>query len=263
MELIKNEHEKSKLFAFNTITHRQRELVVISQRNVTIAESMIRNDSGFYKMANVNMQPAPGFEDKPHLYQGSSAFWFTKLKELKDGKENKYSVEQIIKYAVNAVDRENSTHLNSDGVGREQIKKRIVDVYKTGRLFELLKNPGEKYYLFHKIAEETEPEDENKSKRTNYSFASKFCHYASFYLFDGEKEQDNYSIWDSVIRKSLKFYFDLYNLKVSDYNFDEYESYQDAIIKVITCSQEKVSRNGFDHLIWLYYRGRLSLDEYK
>ena len=45
--------------------------------------------------------------------------------------------------------------------------------------------------------------------RKNYSFATKFCHYACFFFFsEGQDQQyqDNYSIYDSILLKALPLY---------------------------------------------------------
>jgi len=60
-------------------------------------------------------------------YDGSTAYLMTKLKAvLVDGKlvsDEEYKA--IIEGTIAAVDRENSTHLNADKVGRTEISDRI------------------------------------------------------------------------------------------------------------------------------------------
>ena len=155
------------------------------------------------------------------------------------------------------MDRENSTHLNADGVGRDTISKRIYNEYESGRLFELLKNPGKEYSLFKIIEKKTEPTDKTKNGRVNTSFASKFCHYAAFFIFEDKKEQDNYSIWDSVLRRTIPIYLEKYKLETEKYNLKDYVSYQKAIDDIRNAADEKVSRNGFDHLLWYFHKGRI------
>ena len=102
--------------------------------------------------------------------------------------------------------------------------------------------------------------------RENTSFASKFCHYACFYVFEGEKEQDNFSIYDDVLETVLPQYwafFDVGNLTKHSGKFD-YKEYSDVIDEIRGKSSRKgytISRNGFDHLLWYYHKGRLDLDE--
>ena len=118
MNLIQKELEKSKEKMLTIIPGT--ELVSLSPDNVAIVEAMIQNDSAYLKTSD--KQAAP---DKK--YGGSTAYWMTRLKDvLIDGvsaTDEKY--HEILTGAVEAVDRENSTHLNSDGVGREEIINRI------------------------------------------------------------------------------------------------------------------------------------------
>ena len=269
MNLIHQEQELAGKKLFSTFYNQAgQELVQITRDNVAIAEAMLFNDSSFIRMVDREAKPDEGFDKKNTLYQGSSAFWFTRLaevyKEPRNYKNNRKAA-QIIQFAVNAVDRENSTHLNADGVGREQISDRIFSEYQNGDLLELLKNDNGKYELFKLIEKRTElPEGAKKNGRVNTSFASKFCHYAAFFLFEEEKEQDNYSIWDSVLCKSLPLYFDFYG--IDNYNLMDYQSYQDAIDLIRNKAKESnelISRNGFDHLIWYFFKGRINTARYK
>lgn len=41
-----------------------------------------------------------------------------------------YTYEKCIKESILAIDRENSTHLNADNVGREEVFNRIIQVEK-------------------------------------------------------------------------------------------------------------------------------------
>jgi len=97
-----------------------------------------------------------------------------------------------------------------DGVGRDEITARICDI-PVEKLLNYLKNPhGTKYKLLDIIAKKT---GATIRPRENKSFASKFCHYACFYLFEGMDEQDNYSIYDSILKNALPLYID-YNSKL-------------------------------------------------
>lgn len=249
MGLIQEEIKLSKTIEFEKIKYKDKTIVKLSKNNVAIAEAMIRNDSDYIVMYDTSAK-------------GSGAYWLSKLKEVyeaeKRGKKTKESeVKEIIENAVVSIDIENSTHLNADKVGRKEISARILKVYKAGKLFDLLKNPGEEYALLNIIAEKTNPNDKCIHGRTNLSFASKFCHYASFFIFEGKKEQDNYSIWDSILRKAIPLYLDYYDMNLKEYNLMNYCDYQRAIADIIVKSGERISRNGFDHLLWYYYKGRI------
>ena len=121
-----------------------------------------------------------------------------------------------------------------------------------------LKDPvGTDYKLLNLLAEKTIPKGRSKKGnkrvgRYNLSFASKFCHYSCFYLFPGRKEQDNYSIYDSVLRKAIPQYAEYYGLKIRD--LSDYCEYQRTIDEIIKKSNSKISRNGFDHLLWYCYK---------
>lgn len=257
MGLIQQELKLSQKKMFKTVKFKGKDIVKISLDNVAIAEAMIKNDSDYIVMYDTSVEK-------------SGAYWLAELKKVyeteKSGGQTKEDIKKIIKNAVEALDKENSTHLNSDGVGREQITDRIYSVYEKGKLFELLQKPGKEYELFHFIEEKTapNPKDKNKHARVNTSFASKFCHYAAFFIFEGKKEQDNYSIWDSVLRNTIPIYLDYYKI---DFKYNskskDYVEYQEVIDlireKAKKDTGDEISRNGFDHLLWYYYKGRMDL----
>lgn len=71
---------------------------------------MIRNDSAYIKSSKLDAVPTG-------KYGGSTAYWMTELKRCLVDKESvKYSYEEIRKGAVEAVDRENRTHINADNL---------------------------------------------------------------------------------------------------------------------------------------------------
>ena len=260
------------------------ELVAITQRNVAIVEAMIRNDSAYIRSnqpkAKIIYKEVRGkqrsslsatdwrervLNDAPFIkYGGSTAYWMEKLKRyLLDGtSDEKYSYEEIIFYAISAIDRENSTHLNADGVGRMEITERILEI-PPQELTNYLKEPAKyDYNLIKIISKRTRPQSSGKKPRVNYSFATKFCHYACFYLFNGYSEQDNFSIFDSVMEKALIKYIKRYKLNYTKSDFKKYPLFLNAISEVISKSiatgeGTSVSRNGLDHLLWYYYKGRL------
>lgn len=166
----------------------------------------------------------------------------------------------VIWNAIVAVDRENSTHLNADNIGRVEILNRILKFDKC-QFLDCLQHPdATNFKLFRIISEATHPceIDSNGKKhraRENISFASKFCHFACFYLFEGEDEQDNYPIYDNVMRKILPKYVSHYNLQIRC--LDDYIEYKKTVDEIISASNSHISRNGFDHLLWYYYKGRI------
>lgn len=228
-------------------------LVKLSQRNVAIVEAMIRNDSAYIKSADV-MKGVEISKKGNIKYSGSTAYWMNELKLYYANKTLK-SFSEIIENAVHAVDRDNSTHLNADKVGREELTKRIIDCKEN--LEDYLRNPSDSNYeLIRILSEKTSAETK---ARENVSFASKFCHYACFYLFEGTDYQDNYSIYDNVLMNVLPKYMEYYlpgeKLKPKDYI--QYQRIVNTIREKGKVDNQIISRNGFDHLLWYYYKGRI------
>ena len=174
-----------------------------------------------------------------------------KLKQfMQNNGSDKSEYQNIIRGAVYAVDRENSTHLNADGCGREQISERI---YNSSDLRTKLQNPAPGYELINTIIKPTKPTEAKYKPRTNLSFASKFCHYACMYLFDNTDAQDNFSIYDNVISSVLPYYAEYYKLPKPK-ELKNYVNYHKLIGDIIRESGDQISRNGFDHLLWYYFK---------
>ncbi len=247
MNTISEEKELSKRYYLSRVNKSDdSSLIKLSKGNVARVEAMIHFNSSYTKTFDKNAVD-------------SSAHYFMELNDVLINKKkisnDDYRV--LIKNVVKALDRENSTHLNSDRTGIDTMTDRICRIKKAD-LVRYLKNPVEtNYKLLHTLAEKTTPAKKSKNNaklvgRRNPSFASKFCHYACFFLFDGKKEQDNYSIYDSVIRKALPQYMEYY--KVADRNLNDYIEYQRTIDEIIKKSKSGISRNGFDHLLWYCYK---------
>lgn len=241
MNLIQTELENSKAYDLE----RDGDLVKLTPHNVAIVEAMVRADSDYTRSGDVNQ--CPGKNGRP----GSIAFWMTQLKKYLHGGKTEFSREEIIHESVCAVDRENSTHLNADRhQGRKVITERILSISDVD-LEYLLRHPKETdYRLIGIISART---TEEKGGRVNVSFASKFCHYACFYLFEGKPEQDNYSIYDNVVKKALPAFLEKYDLP--KYNLSKYPEYQAALDALLEKIGNTISRNGLDHLLWYGYKG--------
>ena len=255
MNAIQKELELAKAKMIKEIDFNGKKLVRLTRDNVAIVEAMIRNDSAYIHSSNKNAKPIV------NKYGGSTAYWMSLLKKvLLSNESTEYSYEEIIEYAVKSVDRENSTHLNADGCGRLAITKRLKE-FDRKELIECLKNPDyEGMKLVKEIAKKTSDE---KRSRKNISFASKFCHYACFYIFEGTDYQDNYSIYDNILRKALPLYLDYYEIR-EQYDLKDYGQYRNAVDAIRKKSGIKtgteISRNGFDHLLWYYHKGRMKFD---
>ena len=225
-------------------------LAALTEDNVAIVEAMIRNDSAYIKSSDINARPSDNGK-----YGGSTAYWMTKLKEYLNSKvQNEDDYKKIIENAVNAVERENSTHNNSDKCGRKEISERIIKMDKNDLLKSLQDPLYKNMLLFNEIARKTSAP---KNARVNVSFGSKFCHYACYYLFDGQDYQDNYSIYDYIVRTVLPWYLAYYKIE-EKYDLKKYDEYRMAVDKIRERSScTPISRNGFDHLLWYFHKGRL------
>ena len=249
----------------------------LTHENVVMVEALICMDSAYLKSSDRNAAPVHK-RNGGLKYGGSIAYWMSKLSNNYKTNCNESEFKKLINGAVDAVDRETSTHLNSDGIGRKITKERIIN-YGAKNLYTTLKSKDEnKYNLFRELASLT---IENDGGRCNVSFATKFCHYASYYLFEGEEQQDNFSIYDSVVMSVLLEYAQHWQVNMNDtiFNGNEndykrngykavndykhnpdgvcqfYKDYSAVIGEIIKKSGDQISRNGFDHLLWYYHKG--------
>ena len=173
----------------------------------------------------------------------------SELGKLYDSLEKDYRKDNLVKI-LSVINSENSTHLLKKD--KEAIAEHIIKEYKT---FEAFKNAlkhkeNEKYTytLVSSIRSLKSACTGPKTERDNYSFATKFCHYSCYYLFKNCAElRDLYPIYDGIIVKYLKDYHNVKEKELSDYI-----SYVNKINEIV--KDKKISKNGFDHLIWLYHR---------
>ena len=255
---IQEELKLAKTKMIEEVVSQGNTLAKLTRDNVAIVEAMISNDSAYIHSTDVNASPTYN-RNGEIKYGGSSAYWMTLLKKvLLDGElDGKYSYDEIIKGAVESVDRENSTHLNADKCGRLEITERLCR-FNRAELIECLRNPDyDKMKLIQEISKITSAEER---ARTNLSFASKFCHYACFYVFEGTEYQDNYSIYDGILKAVLPLYLGYYQIEQS-YDLSNYMDYRKAVDSIRKASGIEISRNGFDHLLWYYHKGRLAFPQ--
>ena len=273
--------------------------VIISQDNVLRANAMIQSNSSYRRSADSSACPIlkrnKTIEDKMcngdytdeiteddkkiFKYLGSSAYWFSLLKEFyktpkkktviikpRNASEHKYEVSfgYVLYKTICCVDNENSTHLNADGVGRALIAYRLYNI-GIDDLVEKLKKP--QYAIIEELSKEITDDDENLCKDKSYyhvSFASKWCHNACYYMLD-DKYGDNFAKVDSVMREALLKYQEDALLKYPSLNFDilkdnrkigkSYGKYIDIIDAVRGSGKDEISRNGLDHLLWYSNKG--------
>lgn len=229
-------------------------LVELTLDNVAKVEAMIRNDSSYIKSFDINAGPTKNKNSK-EVYSGSTAYWMTKLKYIIEGKECNFTYEYIIPKVVRSIDRENSTHLNSDGCGIGEISKRIIDLGKYKLIDSLKKGDLEVFKEIQRVTDPNKNGDKKYKGRKNTSFASKFCHYASFFLFEDDELRDKYPIYDNVIVSVLPYYMEMYDVDNSE-SLTDYSFYRKVIDSIRGKTKDKISRNGFDHLLWYYHKGR-------
>ena len=252
--IIQDELDLAKSKMIEEITFQGKTLAKLTRDNVAIVEAMIRNDSAYIHSTDVDAEPDKNKKGEVK-YGGSSAFWMTLLKRvLRDNiSDSSYTYEEIIKGAVESVDRENSTHLNADKCGRQEITDRICR-FDRDEFVKCLEDPDyNDMALIREISRITSAEER---ARRNLSFASKFCHYACFYVFEGTENQDNYSIYDKILKTVLPLYLGYYKIE-SSYDLNDYKDYRMAVDSIRKASGIEISRNGFDHLLWYYHKGRL------
>lgn len=249
MNKIKEEVKASEKYNLECEKFNEIHLVKLTHDNVAKVEAFIRTDSNYRISDNADYSPYWILEMGKHLRQIKG--------------DSTHSFEEIVQNLVEKLDKENGTHLTATFTDEGNDKRRtaidvMVDRIKDCKdnLLEHLKKTDfskDNKTLIDILSEPTKLE--NNGKRRHLSFASKFCHYSCYHLFNGQKEQDNYSIYDRYVREALRYYLDKYkiDLKISDKS--SYKEYQDAIDKVIEKSKANISRNGFDHLVWYYFKG--------
>lgn len=263
MGLIREEEIDSKKYELKKeiINYKNQliQIVELTSDNVARVEAMISTDSEYKDSWNKERKIIYK-KDGKIKYIGSSHYWLNQLKEIidtdKEISKDGFSYDEIINNVIIAIDNENSTHLNSDNIGRKAVKEKLLNI-KRKDLKNYLKNPGNKYELINIIQT-----PQNSKEKNHLSFASKFCHYACLCLFNETEYEDNYSIYDNVLKKALPKYIKRYlnrdvNEKEYENNYNQYIEYIDEIRNIANKEYGKIiSRNGFDHLLWYYHKGK-------
>lgn len=157
--------------------------------------------------------------------------------------KNTDPVEVAIKIAL--IDITNSTHLS--------LHKSKISIVELAEIITNIKNVDKR------IAN-GDPEVVNEIARSNgkvnlFSFASKYCHYHNSVVYG----KDDFSIFDTVLKKSLPKYF---NNNVNKNDIEEwrknfkYKDYNDYITKELNNLQIKVTnrKKKFDHFVWYLNR---------
>jgi len=186
---------------------------------------------------------------------------------------NFWSLTKLDK-AVESIDRINSTHLASEGSavkggqGREITTEFIRDI-GGDTLKERLMNADSSLVTEIAAAVQT---------KYNFSFATKFCAYASRYALG----IDNYCIYDKVVQTVLPYFYYVYvdgegyrefyrtkktkeNESTVDTKFrgrdiqDGYAQYRNCVDDIIAGIAKKcgicVTYEQFDHVLWYCFKG--------
>ena len=249
MAYIKDEEKQSEKYWLNTEKSDDNQTIAkLTTDNVAKALAMIKYNSAYNKALDASQGPSG-------KYIGSSAYWCEQLKKLINDKKTDNNYSDIIENIIKSINNENSTHLNSDGVGFARVKYRILNAYKTPQLLiDALKNI-DSLELFNLIAY-PKADDANKTENNHPSFASKFCHYLAFNIFEEEEKKDSYVIYDEVIRTALPMYVKRFlgkNVSKKDYEGkDTYKKYREDIMAI--AKMNNISNNGFDQLVWYFHK---------
>ena len=222
---IKHEHELAA--SKYSLKRDEKGMLEISLDNVARAEAMINTDSR-YSQGEV--------EDNIKLLSP-----FIKENHLQPNRDYKDIFNKIVR-SINKTNKTRMSDLEMDDIVThlQIIKNELIK-----RLY------NRDFCLICEIVNST-------TRRKNYSFATKFCHYMCYWLFADKKQQDNYSIYDQVVATILGQYAAKYKIFKSNniqYEFEDFNSYKrystySGVIDKIRAATGNISRNGLDHLLW-------------
>ena len=265
--------------------YEENKIPALTLKNVCFIEGILNCDSNYKNESDKDKKPDDENIFKASFktnkkYVGSIAYRFDKMSKTQMSSE--YNFDQCLRGAIVSIDRSNSTHLSASKDGREEIFSRIKNICNNvedlKKELNKIKANGEieKNHLLVTLSKELEAK--NKSgKRSNFSFATKFCSYADLYL---NNENDRYSKYDKVMSSNLDKYITviLTKTKVSkkDYIYDSnkkksysneieyikniYNKYTCIIREIIDGARKEhnnylLNRNTFDHIVWYLMKG--------
>lgn len=254
-------------------------LPALTKKNSDFIEAIIHIDSNYKKDCEVvgpddNFKVNEDSKNSNGKYCGSIKFWFS---EMEKGNESKYSYAECLWGAVIAIDRSNSTHLETTNNGRSIMASKIKFLCPN---LNSLKIELEKSFVDvfdnHLIANLLRPEGEFVLNRFYLSFVSKFCAYAVQFL----NLSNQYSKYDRIVAESLPKYYEQYcgkEIKPSAYLINNsnvnyknenakdkffrvlkiYKEYTMAIGELLDyIKNENLDRNKVDHIIWYGTKGK-------
>ena len=243
------------MFNFQTFNVDGKDYVAITRHNSDMVECALTLDTTFRGGIGVDAKPKGRFS-------GSNAYWQDKIQKIKTFTDYEKFIEELIE----TVDRANVTHISAAVNGKKEIKKRIINKCMDLKSLKdaLSKNPFvngkvrdvDPNHILYKLAE---PLPATKGgMRSNVSFASKLCQFASKILNAGYE----YSKYDSIVAKTLPIYIEHYlGVKVARTRFSldgktfnvkmqTYAEYCAYIDKIIAVACPGMTREEFDHIVW-------------
>ncbi len=253
------------------------EIPALTRKNADFIEAIVHLDSNYGRDLDSNSKPDENFDVNNYylnsngLFCGSTAFWINAMKNGERG------YEECLLGAIIAIDRTNSTRLESVEDGRERMRdivlKKCPDTNALKRELRKDFNKNPEDHLIGLLSCEL-PAKNKSGNRSNLSFASKFCAYASQYLECGKE----YSKYDNVVASRLDEYISYYlkkSVKVSEikynsqkkkkYKKDEeklkyvlsvYREYSSYIREIVDSLEFDMSLEEMDHIIWYACKGR-------
>lgn len=261
------------------------QIPALTKKNSLFLEAVIRLDSNygndvqsfecgknFLTVLNddTNFSQKPGNDN----YVGSTIFWFESMRDNSQicGKDVDFSV--YLKGALHNINLTNSTRCSKKSINK--VAEELSENCKSAEeLRELLCQPFSKDNQQHIISILTRPTEEGDKNKL--SLASKFCAYATEYLFGDMDFKPLYPKYDGVVSSNLHYYFYYYCTKLSsvdipdnygtvlnrnfkanmylkpDAKFNDYMSIYEAyswciarILETVCC----LNASELDHIIW-------------
>ena len=240
--LIQQERKRVEEYLDKFIKKNREGRVQLTEDNATKIEALIRFNPRYGKTTNEE-------NDKCAM---------SLIKELKTN-ERLYNNREHIRNIIGRINAENSTRMSRNDM--DELTKRIRRVISKNDLIRMLKNDNKKYELINLLAKETK-----QDKHANFSFATKFCHYMCLHLLEGEY-QDNYSIYDNNVIKTISEYTDnqkiipSYKKSMKESPAEYYMCFQKIIDEILEKkAHNRISRNAFDHIMWYYTKTRKNVE---
>lgn len=287
-EILNDELNKAKnKKILTTYIFENEKLYELTKENVINVETMLLYNPRYSNFNDINISVTNFVTNSEEYLINETSTSLIGL--IKNGLENEkiFKTDYNIKDGVNGnlifhilrkLNQENSTRASIKDIKNMTRKIGEECNYCIEKLFSILENTEEGHNLIGNL---TVIEGNNE----NFSLATKFCHYMCINYFDDSKRRDNYSIYDNIVAKSIPKYFNYFKKELikKDIKYNEfsniekntlkkdiknitdmekrqdkyiefYKNFQKLIDDIIDVASEKhkqrISRNGFDHILW-------------